>query len=443
MSISTYRRVVPAVVIAWLILALPANPAAFQLYPLLRVPLEIFLLLLAGSILRCRAFFAIRLLSSLLLVLILFLKLADIGTGVAFQRPFNPYLDTKLFADGWNLLSGSVGRMEAAAYMVTALLLLLTVGLLFFWSFGALETFSRKARHRVSIFAAVSLAASSAALALFPGTVPLSMDAGYSLANRVSLIRQSIADLAAFEKDLETDPIDGIPESRLLASLTGTDVVIIFVESYGRDVIEDERYAERTATRLRQVERQISEAGLHIRSGWLTSPTIGGLSWLAHGTLLSGLWTDSQARYDRMIASRRKTLNRLFRERGWRTTAIMPAITMAWPESGYFGYDSVHDAAGLGYRGKPFNWVTMPDQYTLASFERLERTHGDDPIMAEIALISSHAPWTPVPQLIDWDQVGDGRAFDAQAQTGDPPSVVWSDPESIRQQYQASIDYVL
>jgi hypothetical protein len=87
--------------------------------------------------------------------------------------------------------------------------------------------------------------------------------------------------------------------------------------------------------------------------------------------------------------------------------------------------------------------VTMPDQYTLASFERLERIHGDDPIMAEIALISSHAPWTPVPQLIDWDQVGDGRAFDAQAQTGDPPSVVWSDPESIRQQYQASIDYVL
>ena len=48
----------------------------------------------------------------------------------------------------------------------------------------------------------------------------------------------------------------------------------------------------------------------------------------------------------------------------------MPAITLAPPEAGYFGYDRVLAAADPGYRGRPFNWITMPDQFALASLER-------------------------------------------------------------------------
>ncbi len=43
----------------------------------------------------------------------------------------------------------------------------------------------------------------------------------------------------------------------------------------------------------------------------------------------------------------------------------MPAITMPWPEAGWFGYDEVLAAKDLDYRGRPFKWVTMPDQFTL------------------------------------------------------------------------------
>ena len=63
--------------------------------------------------------------------------------------------------------------------------------------------------------------------------------------------------------------------------------------------------------------------------------------------------------------------------------------------------------------------------------------------MAEIALISSHAPWTPVATLVDWDDVGDGTIFNTQAESGDPPSVVWADPERVRRQYIQTIDYSL
>ena len=37
------------------------------------------------------------------------------------------------------------------------------------------------------------------------------------------------------------------------------------------------------------------------------------------------------------------------------------------------GFDRILAAADLGYRGLPFNWVTMPDQFTLAAFDRLVR----------------------------------------------------------------------
>ena len=63
--------------------------------------------------------------------------------------------------------------------------------------------------------------------------------------------------------------------------------------------------------------------------------------------------------------------------------------------------------------------------------------------MAEIALISSHAPWTPVATLVDWDDVGDGTIFNTQTESGDPPSVVWADPERVRRQYIQTIDYSL
>ncbi len=75
----------------------------------------------------------------------------------------------------------------------------------------------------------------------------------------------------------------------------------------------------------------------------------------------------------------------------------------------------------------PSTGSPCPTQYTLSAFERLVREPAREkgkPVMAEIALISSHAPWTPVARMIDWDDVGDGTAFDAQATSGDHPP--WS-----------------
>ena len=437
-----WLRITMALAIGIGILILPSNPADFSSLPLPPFPLEILGLVLAAVLLPCAAFRIFRPAATVILALILFLKLADIGTGLAFQRPFNPYLDFKVIRDGWNLLSGSLGRFEAAALTVAAFSIWLLVVASLFWSLRGFRTLSSSVSRILAAALSACLAVGMVALTVSTAP-PVSADVAAYLANRVSLMHRSIADLSAFERELASDPLDSLSPPQHFSQLAEKDVIFIFVESYGRSALENPSYASRIQARLQEMDRGISSMGLEARSGWLTSPTVGGLSWLAHGALLSGLWTDNQARYDRMIASRRLPVNALFRNAGWQTTAIMPAITMDWPESAYFGYDTVRDATGLGYRGKPFNWVTMPDQYTLSAFERLDRPTGHRPVMAEIALISSHAPWTPVPTLVGWNSIGDGRVFNSQADAGDPPSAVWSDPERIRIQYLASIDYVL
>jgi hypothetical protein len=181
-----------------------------------------------------------------------------------------------------------------------------------------------------------------------------------------------------------------------------------------------------------------------MRSGWLTAPIVGGQSWLAHASVISGLWVADQSRYQALLEGERRTLVHLAGAAGWRTVAVMPAMTRPWPEAAWFGYDAVLAADDLGYRGRPFDWATVPDQFTLAALERMELAAASrPPVFAEVALISSHAPWTPVPPLLPWEALGDGSPFDAYTDAGDPAEVVWRDPDRVREQYRRALDYVL
>lgn len=430
-------------VTAFLAFTLPDHPDAIGLDAFTRLPLEwpliaILVLVARGWLRRCVIF-----LCGFVVFLMLFLKIADIGVQSAFQRQFNPYLDVKMLTDGWNLISGTIGTPAAIVALIGGILILLFVVLVFLKSLRWMaEARGYLRRLLIGVFALIVVIAGG--LLLLDRT-RVELGTPTYLAARLSLIVRSAEDMQVFEKALGTGvgPQDG---TGLFRAVKGKDIVLIFFESYGRSAVEDARYSEVTLPRLSTVQKQIEAAGLHAASGWVTSPTVGGISWLAHGTLLSGLWVDSQARYDRLMISHQPSLNRLFAQAGWQSVAVMPAITMAWPESDYFGYDQILSASGLEYRGKPFNWVTMPDQYTLSAFDRLAikpaHARGQN-VMAEIALISSHAPWTPVPKLIDWNDVGDGSAFNDQATSGDPPSVVWADPDRVRSQYIQTIDYTL
>ena len=83
----------------------------------------------------------------------------------------------------------------------------------------------------------------------------------------------------------------------------------------------------------------------------------------------------------------------------------------------------------------------MPDQYTLAEFQRLELTPGHKPVMAEIDLTSSHIPWAPLPTMVPWNKVGNGSIFDSQPADGESAAQVWSNTNTVQQFYGQSIQY--
>ena len=432
-----------AIALVYAVFALPAAPAAPTAY--IGLPIELALLVLAVLIMPAPLARATRLGATLAVGLLLLFKLVDLATRLAIGRSFNPALDAALPGFGWNVLSRALGPGVAA--LLLAAIALLFFGLLWLIAAGlrGLQDWPRP-RRRAAAIASAGLAVAGALLLLAPAAArpPLvGIDNSRLLLARVTETQRALRDLAVFRARLARGSATA-DDGADFGPLAGKDVLFVFVESYGRTVLERPRYADTIGPRLAAFERRLADAGFGARSGWLTSPTVGGQSWLAHGTLFSGLWVDNQARYEQLVASERVSLNRRFRAAGWRTVAVMPAITRAWPEGEWFGYDRVYGVDDLGYEGRPFNWVTMPDQYTLAALQRRELARGDDdPVMAEVALISSHAPWTPIPPLLDWSAVGDGRVFDAYADAGDPPSVVWQDNERVRAQYRKAIDYAL
>lgn len=369
-------------------------------------------------------------------------RLADMSAFLVFARPFNPVLDLYLLSDGFNFISSSFGRPGA---WLVAFLLLVLVALIVWACLLALGRVRQRLRSRPKVAGAMLLAG----LLVWMGLAA----SGYPRASRYFVdqlqlhVRNTItsfAELQAFRAVVDDDSYADAPGEALFHRLQGKDVLVVFVESYGRIVLEMAEYSSHIQPVLERATANLESHGYQARSAFLTSPTVGGISWLAHGTALSGLWIDSQIRYDSLVTSQRPSLVRLFQRAGWRTVGVMPAITLAWPEGRYFGYDQLYTAVELQYRGLPFNYVTMPDQFTLTRFQQRERsTAARPPIMAEIALISSHAPWTPIPDVIDWHTIGDGEIFNDQARSGEVPEIMWQDKQKVLQGYRDSVAYVL
>lgn len=372
----------------------------------------------------------------------LIFRLSDMSAFMVFARPFNPVLDIYLLSDGFNLLASSIGFAGAllVGLLVSLLVVLITV----------LTCFSLQRIQ--ALLKAVPLYWSGGVLVLLLSVWLVTFNNRWSGASRYFIDQlamhtntavNSVTELREFREIIQQDEYDNVPGTRLFGALQGKDVLVVFVESYGRVLLDSPRYAPVIRPLLNEATDALVARGYQSSSAFLASSTIGGLSWLAHGTAMSGLWIDSQLRYDALMMSQRPTLIRLFQRAGWRTLGVMPAITLAWPEGQYFGYDKLYDAQALDYRGLPFNYVTMPDQFTLARLQQERDIEGRQPIMAEIALISSHAPWTPIPDLIDWRLIADGTEFNGQARRGPRTDQVWADRDLLMSQYRDSVEYVI
>ncbi|HXZ72199.1 MAG TPA: sulfatase, partial [Streptosporangiaceae bacterium] len=364
-------------------------------------------------------------------------------------RAFNPVY-------GWVEIGPAIGvvRDTIGATLTNIALAALWLGLILLVgaiTAATIHVTTVAARHRratvrgLAALTAVWALCAGLSLQLMPGSPVASAGAARLAVAQVRDTQTALRDQRRFEKVLHgSDPEASVPASDLLTGLRGKDVIIAFVESYGQVAVQGTSFSPGVDAVLRRDTASLARAGWSTRSAWLTSPGFGGISQLAHSTLQSGLWVNTEQRYAELVTSRRFTLSDAFGKAGWRTVSDSPEDDVAWPPGmQFYHYDQLYDRRNVGYRGPAFSYASMPDQYTFAEFQRLELGPGHKPVMAEIDMVSSHLPWAPLPTMVPWNKIGNGSVFDPMPARGGNRLSILGSASKERQAFATSIKYSL
>jgi len=438
-----------AFLIVWFALVAPdqlyrMTPAAF-----LRIPVEGLVLVAICVYLPPRPRKIVAVVLGLVLGVLTLVKLLDIGFYVALDRPFSPVTDWGNFKPAIGVLRDSIGKNRTIAAEVVVTLLVLTIVVML--PLALLRLTRLTSAHRsgstraVVALGLVWILGIAFGVQLGGGGPFASRTAAALTYDHVGAVRTDLKDQHAFESALKKpDPMAKTPATDLLARLRGKDVLLVFIESYGEVAVRGSSYSPAIDSVLKSGNKQLSAAGFSAQSAFLTSPTFGGISWLAHSTMQSGLWINNQARYNQLVKTNRFTLSDAFKNAGWRTVSDVPSDDHPWAEGkSFYHYDTLYDGLNVGYHGPRFSYARIPDQYTYAALQRREMKPGHQPFMAEIDTVSSHAPWTPLPHMVPPNKVGDGSIYKGMPQQGQKPSVVWRNSQKVKDVYGQSIRYSL
>ncbi|MFJ3333190.1 CDP-alcohol phosphatidyltransferase [Streptomyces sp. NPDC086766] len=435
-----------ALAVVLVALLLPNKREQFRIAEFTRVPVEALLGAALLIALPRRARTVVAALGGVALGVLTVLNLTDIEFNQYLGRSFNVILDWQLLDDAQSYLVDTMGR--TVALLATAGVVVLVVALLALMALAVVRVGTWLGRHRArstrGLLLLCALWMTCASLNLEVRGVPLAAEHTVAMLKyHEQALRSTIRDEREFARTARADAFGGTPGSELVPDLRGKDMIFTFIESYGRSAVEDPIMAPGVDRTLDTSTQALARAGFHAKSGWLTSATYGGGSWLGHSTFMSGLWIDNQYRYRTVTAGDHLTLTDAFKKTGaWDTVGVMPGVQKGWPEAKWYGLDKVYNAFQLGYKGPKFSWSTMPDQYALESFQRLE--HGrkrDKPLMGFVILTSSHQPWAPIPKTVGWDQLGDGSVYKGIEAAGTKPADIITDPTRSREEYGKSVQY--
>jgi phosphatidylglycerophosphate synthase len=438
-----------SVVLVWGVLIAPDRARQFTPAAFARIPVEGLVLVAVALVLPVWPRRIVAAVAGIGFGLLTLVEILNIAFYEEIGRAFNPVFGWVDIGPAVGVVRGTIGPTRTnIALAALWLSLILLVGAI---TAATVHITTVAARHRratvrgLAALTAVWAVCAGLSLQLVPGS-PVASTSGAGLA--VAQVRDTqiaLRDQRRFGQVIRgSDPEASVPASDLLTGLRGKDVIITFVEGYGQVAVQGTDFSPGVDAFLRRGTASLARAGWSTQSAWLTSPTFGGVSWLAHSTLQSGLWVDTEQRYAELVASRRFTLSDAFGKAGWRTVSDSPEDDIVWPPgTQFYHYDQLYDRRNVGYRGPAFSYASMPDEYTLATFQRLELTPGHKPVMAEIDLVSSHYPWAPLPTMVPWNKIGNGSIFDPMPARGETRLSILGSASKERQGFVKSIKYSL
>lgn len=366
------------------------------------------------------------------------IRLGDTAVPMYLNRPFNLSIDSGYLYGLYDLLKTSSGQGDF--FLMAAIPATVTLGgIAASWHAWQLAARALAVeRIRVLFLGGTGLILIAALSLGWQTARPLAL---VRLGQEILFIRNQAEEQQAFAARLAQAARDRESSPASLKGLRGADVLIFMIESYGRIVFSQPQYRPAMDATMDRFAEVLARHGFEAVSSYLVSPTYGGSSWLAHGTLESGLRVGDDLEDTALLRSSLPPMASFFRKSGYRTVSVMPGTRFAFPEGVYFGYEQVYYAWHFNYRGPTFGWAPMPDQFVLDSVRRREFVKREQPVFARYVLISSHAAFNVQPPFIsDWDTIGDGSIYHDLEKVYYPIS--WPELKGAGEGYLRAIDYV-
>jgi len=372
-----------------------------------------------------------RILGVLAAVIVLFTlgRYAEVTAPALYGRPVNLYWDLPNVGS----VVAMVARAAPAWIVATAALgLAVVLGLMYLgarWSLGRVDEALRTPviRRALGTVAGVCilLFAGQAMFEQMPEVPAFSTPVTRTYAGQIKRVYDTFSTSSAFRR---------LPQSPQfhsdLKALGNRDVLLVFMESYGRVTFERADIAHEVTPAREELAAAVGRTGRFMVSAFVTSPTFGGGSWLAHSSLMSGIDVNDPDRYALLLTQKRPTLASFFGQHGYRVVADMPGLRQRWPEGSFYHFDALYDAPTLDYRGPEFGWWRIPDQFSLAVLDAREiRQQPRKPLFAMFPTINTHMPWRPIPPLqSDWQRVLTPTPFDpAEVERSLKETPAWMD----------------
>jgi hypothetical protein len=335
---------------------------------------------------------------------------ADVTTPALYGRDINLYWDVRYMPDVAAMIVRATPLWLVAGVVAAVAIVLALLDLVFRWAIRRVAAAAFDAKERAPIFmAGVMIVGLFAAQQLGKhfDTEPV-----FATPVVETYARQARLVAAAFRASKTLPPSP--PMTADLARVGDADVFFVFIESYGAIAYERPDMAPALAAGRADLDAAIHGTGRSSVSAYVESPTFGGSSWLAHISLMSGVEVRDPDTNARLMTEQRETIVTNFKRAGHRTVALMPGLRQVWPEGAFYGFDEIYGAARLDYRGPEFGWFAIPDQFSLAKFDALERaTPSRAPLFVFFPTISTHFPFIPTPPYQpDWRRMFLEKPYD-------------------------------
>jgi hypothetical protein len=341
-------------------------------------------------------------------------RYVDVMAPSLYGRPINLYWDLRHMGAVFAMMTDAIAPPLVALGLAVVFGGLALGYVMACWAMGAVARLAlRPAGWRV-LAGAVAVTAALFAVDRWTGRPFAPLHFAPTVSATYWLQAQRVAD-QMWRPPIPQDAAPPLPGD--LGGVRGADVLLVFLESYGAVTLDRPAVAGPVHASRARFAADVAATGRGVVSAMVDSPTFGGGSWLAHITLMTGIETRDEATNSALMRHRRHTLVSALAGAGYRTVALMPGLSHAWPEGAFYGFDRIYDTAALGYAGPRFGWWPVPDQFALARLDVLEAAEAArPPLFVFFPTTNTHAPFAPTPPYQpDWHRLVTPDPFEAGA----------------------------